>query len=57
MDAWLDGIDSECMAQVSLFVTLTELVATYGEDATVRFAEKLPQRIASGEFTLRRSKQ
>jgi hypothetical protein len=57
MDAWLDGIDAECMAQVSLFVTLTELVATYGEDATARFAEGLPNRISAGEFTLPRPKQ
>jgi hypothetical protein len=57
MEAWLDGIDGECMAQVSLFVTLTELVATYGEDATARFAEGLPRRITSGEFSLRVAKQ
>jgi len=57
MEAWLDGIDGECMAQVSLFVTLTELVATYGEDATARFAEGLPRRISSGEFSLRGAKQ
>lgn len=57
MEAWLDGIDAECMAQVSLFVTLTELVATYGEDATARFAEGLPGRITSGEFSLRAAKQ
>lgn len=57
MEAWLDGIDAECMAQVSLFVTLTELVATYGEDATARFAEGLSKRISSGEFSLRGAKQ
>jgi hypothetical protein len=57
MDAWLDGVDSECMAQVSLFVTLTELVATHGEDATARFAASLPKRISAGEFSLPRSKQ
>jgi hypothetical protein len=57
MEAWLDGIESECMAQVSLFVTLTELVATYGEDAAARFAARLPKRISSGEFSLRKSKQ
>ena len=57
IEAWLDGIESECMAQVSLFVTLAELVATYGEDATARFAARLPKRISSGEFSLRKSKQ
>jgi hypothetical protein len=57
MDAWLDGIDAECMAQVSLFVTMTELVATYGEEETARFAASLPKRISAGEFSLRRPKQ
>lgn len=57
LDAWMDGVDSECMAQVSLFVTLTELVASHGEDATARFAASLPKRISGGEFSLRRSRQ
>jgi|SoimicMinimDraft_8_1059736.scaffolds.fasta_scaffold73181_1 hypothetical protein len=57
MDAWLDGIDAECMAQVSLFVTMTELVATHGEEATARFAASLPKRISAGEFSIRRPKQ
>lgn len=57
MEAWLEGVDGECMAQVSLFVTLTEMVATYGEDATARFAENLPKRISAGEFSLRTLKQ
>jgi len=57
MNAWLDGIDAECMAQVSLFVTFTELVATHGEEETARFAASLPERISSGEFSLRRRKQ
>jgi hypothetical protein len=56
-EAWLDGIDADCMAQVSLFVTLTELVAAYGEEATARFAEGLPKRICAGEFSLRGAKQ
>jgi hypothetical protein len=57
MDAWLDGINAECMAQVSLFVTFTELVAAHGEEETARFAASLPKRISSGEFSLRRRKQ
>ena len=57
LDAWMDGVDAECMAQVSLFVTLTELVASHGEDATAKFAGSLPKRISSGEFSLRRSRQ
>jgi hypothetical protein len=51
-EAWADGIDGDCLAQASLFCALTELVSTYGEDATARFAEGLPRRIASGEFSI-----
>ncbi|WP_244670501.1 hypothetical protein [Rhodoplanes elegans] len=56
-EAWADGIDGDCLAQASLFCALTELVATYGEDATARFAEGLPKRIASGEFSIVLSRQ
>jgi hypothetical protein len=55
-DAWeearLDGIDGDCLAQVALFAALHELVSTYGEDATARFAEGLSERIRHGEFSL-----
>jgi hypothetical protein len=56
-EARLDGIDGDCMAQVALFAALGELVSTYGEDATARFAEGLSERIRRGEFTLNRPKQ
>ncbi|WP_040619629.1 hypothetical protein [Rhodovulum sp. PH10] len=56
-DAWAEGIDGDCLAQASLFVALTELVSTYGEDATARFAESLPRRIAAGEFSVILSRQ
>jgi hypothetical protein len=51
-EARLDGIDPDCMAQACLFAALTELVTTYGEDATARFAEGLSKRIANGEFSV-----
>ena len=47
----LDGIDGDCMAQAALFAAFQELVATYGEDATARYAESLPERIRGGGFT------
>ncbi|ABY32670.1 hypothetical protein Mext_4301 [Methylorubrum extorquens PA1] len=47
----LDGIDGDCMAQAALFAAFQELVATYGEDATARYAETLPERIRGGGFT------
>lgn len=47
----LDGLDADCMAQAALFAAFQELVATYGEDATARYAETLPERIRGGGFT------
>jgi hypothetical protein len=51
-EARLDGIDGDCMAQACLFAALSELVTTYGEDATAKFARGLAERIANGEFSL-----
>lgn len=56
-EARLDGIDPDCMAQACLFAALSELVTTYGEDATARFAEGLSKRIANGEFSVESSRQ
>jgi hypothetical protein len=56
-EARLDGIDGDCMAQACLFSALAELVNTYGEDATAKFANGLSERIANGEFTLEFSRQ
>jgi hypothetical protein len=51
-EARLDGIDEDCMVQAALFAAFVELVATYGEDATARYADGLSKRIQNGEFTL-----
>ncbi len=51
VEAQLDGLDSDCMAQAALFAAFQELVATYGEEATARYAESLPERIRSGAFS------
>ena len=51
LEAQLDGLDSDCMAQAALFAAFQELVATYGEEATARYAEGLPERIRSGGFS------
>ena len=56
-EARLDGIDGDCMAQACLFAALSELVTTYGEDATATFAKGLSDRIANGEFSLEFSRQ
>ena len=36
---------------------LSELVTTYGEDATAKYAEGLPARIRNGEFSIQMSRQ
>ena len=56
-EARLEGIDGDCLAQVALFSALSELVSTYGEDATARYAEGLAERIRHGEFTVPASRQ
>jgi len=56
-DARLQGVDGDCMAQICLFTAFSELVSTYGEDATARYAESLPRRITNGEFSIELSRQ
>ena len=38
-DAWaeglMEGVDGDCLAQACLFMAFAELVATYGEDASL----------------------
>jgi hypothetical protein len=48
-----DGIEADCVAQAALFTALKEFVSTYGEDAVAKFAERLPERITNGEFSVR----
>jgi hypothetical protein len=48
-----DGIDGDCLAHAALFAAFVELVATYGEEAVGKFAEKLPERIKAGEYSLK----
>ena len=61
LEAWsearLEGVDGDCLAQASLFSALSELVTTYGEDATAKYAERLPARIRNGEFSVQISRQ
>lgn len=51
-DALGAGIEPDVIAHVALFAALGDLVATYGENAVAEFAERLPDRISSGEFTI-----
>ena len=56
-EARLDGIDGDCLAQASLFLSLAELVGTYGEEAAATYANGLAARIRNGEFSLDRPRQ
>lgn len=51
-DALGAGIQPDVLAHVALFAALGDLVATYGETAVADFAERLPERINAGEFTI-----
>ena len=50
-EAVLAGIEGECFAHAAMFSALQELVATYGEEPVIAFAERLPARVRSGEFS------
>jgi len=60
-EAWAEasheGIDGDCLAQTALFLALAELISTYGEEATARYAENLAPRIRNGEFSVELSRQ
>ena len=53
-EAIAEGVDSEILAHAALFTALSDLIATYGEDAVAGLAERLPERIRASEFTLDR---
>jgi hypothetical protein len=61
LDAWEealhDGIEPEMLANAALFAALTDLIATYGEDAVAEMTQGLSRRIHHGEFTLNRTTQ
>jgi hypothetical protein len=57
VEARIDGIDGDCLAQACLFAAFAEFVSTYGEEAAARFAEGLAVRIRNGEFSLSMAKQ
>ena len=57
VEARIDGIDGDCLAQACLFAAFAEFVTTYGEDAAARFAEGLAVRIRNGEFSLVMARQ
>jgi hypothetical protein len=61
MEAWeeavFDGIDPDCVATAAIFAAMSDLIATYGEEPVARMAERLPERIRAGEFTINKTRQ
>jgi hypothetical protein len=57
MEARLDAIEGDCLAQTALFLAFAELISTYGEEAAARYAESLGERIRNGEFSVALSRQ
>jgi len=56
-EAVAEGVDPEILAHAALFTALADLVSTYGEEAVAGLAERLPERIRAGEFSVDRSVQ
>jgi len=56
-EARLDGIETEYLVHAALFAAFKELVSCYGEEAVATYAERLPERIRQGEFSIVRSRQ
>jgi hypothetical protein len=56
-EAEAEGIEPDIVTQAALFAVLVGLVSTWGEVAVAGFAERLPERILAGEFTLDRRLQ
>ena len=61
LEAWevgaTTGIKPELMAYAAIYAALSDLVASYGEDAVADLAGRLVDRVRSGEFTLYRVRQ
>jgi hypothetical protein len=57
LEARIDGIDGDCLAQACLFTAFAEFVSTYGEEAAAQFAEGLAVRIRNGEFSVTAARQ
>ncbi len=58
LEAWeeavYDGLDPDCVATAAIFAALSDMIATYGEEPVAVMAERLPERIRNGEFTVMR---
>jgi hypothetical protein len=51
-EALLAGIEGPCFAHAALFTAFQELVSLYGEEVVAKFADRLPERVRLGEFSI-----
>jgi hypothetical protein len=52
-EAALDGVDIEAVAQAAIATALRELVAAHGEERVAAIVQSFPDRVRSGEFSMR----
>ncbi|MGI9413247.1 MAG: hypothetical protein ACR2PM_06240 [Hyphomicrobiales bacterium] len=61
LDAWeeavYDGIEPDLLARAAMFAALSDMVASFGEDAVATLTDGLAERIRHGEFTVNRITQ
>ena len=61
LDAWeeavYDGVEPDLLARAAMFAALSDMVATFGEDAVAKLTDGLSERIRHGEFTVNRVTQ
>ena len=61
IDAWEEavheGLDPDCIATAAIFAAFSDMIASYGEEPVAKLAERLPERIRAGEFTVGQTKQ
>ena len=50
-EAIIAGVDTRAFAEAAIAVGLEELVARYGEEAVVVFADRFSERVRGGEFS------
>ncbi len=51
-EALLDGVGGANFAYAALYTAFRELVGAFGEEAVAKFAEGLPERIRTGQFSI-----
>lgn len=61
LEAWeeavMDGLDPDAVATAAIFAALSDMIAAYGEEPVAKMAERFPERIRMGEFTVNKVTQ